>query len=113
VDVYLVNHHGLDTSNHPALVAALKPEVAIVNNGPRKGAEPRTMELLMKEVGVVGVFQLHRNVRDGAINAESARIANDQEQCKGIPLQLRVEPRGDKYAVYVPSRDAERIYRSR
>ncbi len=113
VDVFLVNHHGLDQSNHPALVSALAPEVAIVNNGPRKGAEPRTMALLLKEVGDVGVFQLHRNVRPGAQNAESARIANDQEACKGVPLRLRVDPAGDRYVVYNPSRDGERVYMSR
>ncbi len=113
VDVFLVNHHGLDASNHPALIAALAPEVAVVNNGPRKGAEPRTMETLLKQVGDLGVFQLHRNVRPGAINAERSRIVNDAEACQGHPLQLRVDPRGDRYTVYVPSRDAERVYQSR
>lgn len=113
VDVFLVNHHGADSSNHPALLAALQPEVAIVNNGPRKGGEPRTIAQLQKQVGDVGLFQLHRNVRPGAVNAESARIANDQEACKGVPLRLRVDPGGGRYVVYNPTRDAERAYSSR
>jgi beta-lactamase superfamily II metal-dependent hydrolase len=113
VDVYLADHHGLDASNNPALVAALAPEVAIVNNGPRKGAEPRTIALLLKQVGDTGLFQLHRNVREGALNAESARVANDTEACRGEMLRLRVDRRGEHYAVEIPSRHAVRDYNSR
>lgn len=112
VDAFLVNHHGLDSSNHPALIGALDPTVAIVNNGPRKGAEPRTMKLLMDEVGVEGVFQLHRNVRQGAVNTESGRIANDPEQCQAVPIHLRVDRRGREFTVEVPSRGTERRYRA-
>lgn len=110
VDVYLVNHHGLDTSNHPALIDALAPEVAIVNSGPRKGAEPRTMAYLTKKLRDVGVFQIHRNVRPGAVNAEPSRVANDGEACTAQPLHLRVEPDGARYTVHVPSRGAERVF---
>jgi beta-lactamase superfamily II metal-dependent hydrolase len=110
VDVYLVNHHGLDTSNHPALIDALAPEVAIVNSGPRKGAEPRTMAYLTKKLRDVGVFQIHRNVRPGAVNAEPSRVANDGEACTAQPLHLRVEPDGTRYTVHVPSRAADRIF---
>jgi beta-lactamase superfamily II metal-dependent hydrolase len=113
VDVFLANHHGLDVSNNPALVSALAPEVAIVNNGARKGAEPRTMALLMKETGDVGVFQLHKNVREGAVNTDSARIANELEQCAGEQLHLRVDPDGEHYTVEVPSRHTSRAYDSR
>jgi beta-lactamase superfamily II metal-dependent hydrolase len=110
VDVYLVNHHGLDASNHPALIQALAPEVAIVNSGPRKGAEPRTMTQLLKQLRDVGVFQLHRNVRPGAVNAESARIANDAEACTAQPIHLRVAADGTRYTVLVPSRSVERDF---
>lgn len=113
VDVFVVNHHGLDQSNHPALITALKPEVAIVNNGPRKGAEPRTMAQLLKDLGDLGVFQLHRNVRPGALNTEPARIANEEENCSGHFIRLRVERDGTRYSVEVPSRGVERAYNAR
>jgi beta-lactamase superfamily II metal-dependent hydrolase len=113
VDVFLANHHGLDASNNPALVSALAPDVAIVNNGARKGAEPRTMALLLKQAGDVGVFQLHKNVRESAINTEPARIANELEQCAGERIHLRVDPEGEHYVVEVPSRHTVRNYDSR
>jgi competence protein ComEC len=113
VDVYLADHHGLDGSNNPALISALAPEVAVVNNGAQKGAEPRTMALLLKQVGDLGVFQLHRNVRQGALNTEPARVANDLEQCKGEHLHLRVNPDGEHYTVEVPARHASRAFESR
>jgi hypothetical protein len=110
VDVYLVDHHGLDLSNNPALVKALEPEVAIVNNGARKGAEPETMKLLLSQVGDVGVYQLHRNVRENAVNAEPARVANADETCGGSYIHIKVEPRGAHYTVEVPSRQTVREY---
>ena len=110
VDVYLVNHHGLDTSNNPALIEALAPEVAIVNNGPRKGAEPRTMALLIKQLRDVGVFQLHRNVRPGAVNTETGRIANGEEACTAQLITMQVEPDGGGFVVSIPSRHAERAF---
>ena len=113
VDVYLVDHHGLDLSNNPALVSALDPEVAIVNNGARKGAEPATMKLLLKQVGEVGVFQIHRNVREGALNTEDARIANAEETCGGSYIHLKVDPRGAHYSVEIPSRQTVRDYDTR
>ncbi len=112
VDVYLVDHHGLDLSNNPALVAALDPQVAIVNNGPRKGAEPRTMELLEKQLRDVGVFQLHRNVREGARNTDPARIANPDENGAGTYIRLLVDPNGSHFTVLVPSRNTVRHYDS-
>ena len=38
VNVYTINRHGgLDNSGAPALLGAIKPQVIVVNNGPRKG----------------------------------------------------------------------------
>lgn len=110
VDVYLVDHHGGDSSNNPALIEALAMDVAIVNNGPRKGADSRTMTTLIRRLRDIGVFQLHRNVTPGAANTEPARVANAEEACTGQPILMRVEPRGGRYVVSVPSRSVERAF---
>jgi competence protein ComEC len=105
VDAYLVNHHGLDSSNNPALLRALEPTVAIVNNGPRKGAEPRTMRLLLDELGPTRVFQLHRNVRDGALNTDAPLVANDTQDCNAAFVQLTVPPAAKRYTVAIPAKN--------
>jgi hypothetical protein len=110
VDVYLADHHGLDLSNNPTLIAALKPEVAVVNNGPRKGAEPGTMKTLLTQLGEIGVFQLHRNVRPDGHNTDNARIANTDEICGGSYIHLHVDRNGEHYTVSVPSRESVRDY---
>jgi beta-lactamase superfamily II metal-dependent hydrolase len=106
VDAYLANHHGADSSNHTALVQALQPTVAIVNNGPRKGGEPRTLRLLLDQLGAGRVFQLHRNVRDGAVNAEPTFVANDQEECGAAFVRLTVAPDAKRYSVAIPAKNA-------
>lgn len=59
VDVYLSTHHGLDLSNCPAIVDALRPRVAIVNNGETKGGEPEALRTIRHSPGIEDVWQLH------------------------------------------------------
>lgn len=113
VDVFLVAHHGLDQSNNPALVRALAPRVAIMNNGARKGAEAGTVATLGGTRELEAVFQLHRNVRADDLNAPAAFIANDEEACAGHFMKLSVEEGGARYTVTVPSKGTVRTYESR
>jgi competence protein ComEC len=59
VDLYLTSHHGIDRSGSAALVHALHPQVAIMNDGPRKGGTPQTMGTLYSSPGLADVWQLH------------------------------------------------------
>jgi competence protein ComEC len=59
VDLSVVSHHGLNISNSPALVHAIRPRVAIVNNGTRKGATPEAMKTLFSSPGLEDVWQIH------------------------------------------------------
>jgi beta-lactamase superfamily II metal-dependent hydrolase len=114
VDVYQVNHHGLDASNNPLLVEALAPRVAIINNGARKGGGPRTYATLRNARSVEAIFQLHRNVQTTAAdNAPVEFIANVDEPCQGQLIKLSVDPKGKSYAVSIPSKGTTRTYKTR
>src|SRR5207253_6177666 len=59
VDVYVVSHHGLDRSGSPALVDAIQPRVAIMDNGPHKGGAPTTFTTIEGLPGLKDLWQLH------------------------------------------------------
>ena len=59
VDVLLGLHHGVDTSNSEVLVHALRPRVAIMNNGTRKGGQPGVMKTLHSSPGLEDLWQMH------------------------------------------------------
>lgn len=58
-DLFIVSHHGQAISNSPALLHALAPRVAIMNNGTRKGGQPETMKVLHSSPGLEDLWQIH------------------------------------------------------
>ena len=78
MDLMVVSHHGTARSNSPALLAAVRPEVAVVDNGERKGAEAETMGNLASAANGVGaVWQLHAAASVGPeLNTVQERMAN-------------------------------------
>ena len=77
VDVYIVSHHGLDRSGSPALVDAIAPRVAIMNNGGRKGGAPTTFETIEGSSRLKDLWQLHTaEGSDAKHNVAESRIAN-------------------------------------
>jgi hypothetical protein len=90
VDLYLVNHHGLNQSNSPALVHALAAKVGIVNNGERKGISPDVARILRSSPGMQDIWQLHYSAVAGAdLNAPEQFIANmKQQDCQGHAIKV-------------------------
>ena len=74
-DLYLLPHHGGDDVSHPAYAAALRPRVALLNNGETKGGGAKTFSMLHRIAGL-DVWQLHRSTNAGVENFADARIAN-------------------------------------
>ncbi|MDA1092917.1 MAG: MBL fold metallo-hydrolase [Acidobacteria bacterium] len=65
VDLHFVSHHGLEVSNSAALIHALAPRVALLNNGTRKGGTPGPMRTLHTSPGLEDLWQLHFSVLSG------------------------------------------------
>jgi competence protein ComEC len=62
VDLYLTTHHGLAISGPQVIVHAIRPRVALMNNGPRKGGSRETWTTLKGSPGIEDIWQLHYSV---------------------------------------------------
>ena len=76
IDAYLVAHHGNGDASVPALLAAIRRRVAIVDNGVVKGGTATALATLRAATAVENVWQLHRTINDGAENFPDAFVAN-------------------------------------
>ncbi len=77
VDVLIVSHHGWYQSSSPALVDAITPVVAIMDNGETKGGSTPTLETIRAIPGLKTLWQLHYSDEGGPQhNAPAPYIAN-------------------------------------
>jgi competence protein ComEC len=87
VNAYLVAHHGGADAAVTETFAALKPRVAIMNNGPSKGGARVTYEALHEVSGLEDVWQLHASADAADANFPSPYIANlDESRAYWIKL---------------------------
>ena len=77
VDLYLVSHHGSETSGSPALVHAIRPRAAVMNNGAAKGGAVQTFQILRESPGLEDLWQNHYSIpagpgvqQDGAVHRQ-------------------------------------------
>ena len=95
VDLFLVTHHGADLSNPKALVWALHPRIAILNNGARKGASPAAWQIVHDSPGLEDLWQLHYAAEsDRDHNVPEDHIANPKENCEGKYIKISADPDG-------------------
>ena len=92
IDLYLVSHHGSETSGSEALVRAIEPRAAIMNNGPRKGGAVQTFRILAATPSLEDLWQNHWSVPGGeAHNRPPEFIANLEEDAAlpdGRPVHM-------------------------
>lgn len=116
VTIWQADRHGsLDGAGAPALLGAIKPQVIVVNNGPRKGlgqidrnvrsittpgfqntSPSYSYEKIAALPGVEDIWQGHLAMTDTAHNTSEKLIANLEEtpECKGNWIKASVAPDG-------------------
>jgi beta-lactamase superfamily II metal-dependent hydrolase len=98
VDLYITSHHGLGISGTNVLVHALRPRVAVMNNGARKGGAVQAFQVLHTSPGLEDLWQLHWSGAGGSEqNAPGIFIANLDEP--GTPHS------GPAYSIKVSARE--------
>ena len=113
VDVYLTTHHGLGASGNPAIVQAIHPRVAIMNNGAKKGGEPSAWQIIKDSPGLEDIWQLHYSVAGGSDhNVRDSFIANvDEVGDAGSYLKLTAQQDGS-FTVYNSRNKFGRSYKT-
>jgi len=96
VDVYIVSHHGQDISGSAALVHALHPKVAIMDNGEKKGGTVEAWDTIHASPGILDIWQLHFSAAGGKDhNTDEKMIANmTSDQDAGNYLRLTAHKDG-------------------
>ena len=95
-DLLLTTHHGGDPDNPKALVWALHPRVAVINNGEHKGGSPEVWQIVHDSPGLQDLWQLHYAADAGREhNSVENLIANTDAKSDGHFIQVTVEPDGE------------------
>lgn len=77
VEVYLTTQHAYAESGGAFLVDALRPMVAIADNGAHKGGAPEAFQVIKQSPGLEGFWDLHYSYSvDKKLNAQASFIAN-------------------------------------
>jgi competence protein ComEC len=113
VEILVVSHHGLFQSSSPALVEAIAPRIAIMDNGARKGGSTPTFLTLKQSLGLETLWQLHFSNEAGAAhNSAEEYIANPTGPDAAHYLKLTVSPNGS-FAVFNSRTSATKTYAAR
>jgi competence protein ComEC len=95
VDLYLATHHGGFPDNPRALVWALHPRAAVINNGPHKGGSPEAWQIVHDSPDLGDLWQLHYALdSDKQHNAAESLIANVDEKSDGHYIEVRASSDG-------------------
>jgi competence protein ComEC len=92
VKLLLGLHHGVESSNSPVMVHGLRPRVAIMNNGTRKGGDPTTMMSVHTSPGLEDLWQIHFSQLSGQEYTQPGMfIANGIDEAPAV-MPLRPIP---------------------
>jgi competence protein ComEC len=107
ISLYETPQHGGETSK---AIYAMAPHVAIIDEGARKGGDPKGWKTVSESAGLEDVWQLHFAFAAGKeANAPDLRIANVEEQCAGLYLKVTAESSGE-FTVYNPRNKYSKTY---
>jgi quinol monooxygenase YgiN len=107
ISIWQAGRHGaLDGAGAPGFLYAIRPQVVVVNNGPRKGlggpspgaekAQTVHYERIARTPGIEGIWQSHRSLLDRDHNTADEMIANleDTAECQGHFIRASIAQNG-------------------
>jgi beta-lactamase superfamily II metal-dependent hydrolase len=113
VDLYLTTCHGANASNAETIVHALKPRVAIMNNGAKKGGSADAWQITRNSPGLEDLWQLHFAIAGGKDNnVPDSFIANLDPNCEGKYIKVAANADGS-FTVFNSRNKYEKTYKAK
>ncbi len=95
VDAFVLTHHANSDTNLPQMLTAIRPRVAIADNGAYKGGSPSTWDALREHPEIRGVWELHKSLNQRSVNFPDTFIANledgDHDRAAWIKLSAKAD----------------------
>ncbi len=111
VDLYMVNHHGFASSNNPTFLKSIKPQVAVLCNGPRKGGNSDVIKMLEEFSFCKALYQLHWNVSIPVEdNTDPDYIANLNPKQPGHFIKAHVHRNGNQFTMTINETLNSRVF---
>lgn len=113
IDLLVVSHHGWDHSSSPALIWGIRPRVAVMDNGEKKGGSLSVLDTIQKSPGLESLWQLHYSDEGGAKhNTAPEYIANLDKGTDGNYIQVTASPTGS-FSVFNSRTGKTKAYHAR
>lgn len=113
IDLFMVTHHGRNTSNNPILLRTIEPIVTVMNNGPNKAGDVETVRALRTIPSIQAAYQLHRNQKTGDEGNTDPSLIVNNDPAGGRFLHVAVSPDGATFRVKMDVDGPERVFESR
>jgi competence protein ComEC len=110
VDLWMVSHHGFRVSNSRLLIHSIRPKVAIMNNGSRKGCELQVLDNIKTSPGLQDLWQMHYTPASADKNTAENLIANPKDPCEAKMIKVSAQLDGT-FTVTNTRNDFSRTYK--
>lgn len=89
VNLLIVTQHGSNISSNPASLTDMRPDVAVMGSGGKKGGDAETIKAVEASPGLMGFWRLHENFAHPEWDGDKNMIANLNPPASAVAAQAK------------------------
>ncbi len=89
VNLLIVTQHGSNISSNPASIADMRPDVALMGAGGKKGGDEEAIKTIKASPGLTGFWQTHENFAHPEWDGDKNMIANLNPPASAVAAQAK------------------------
>ncbi len=89
VNLLIVTQHGSKISSNPASIADMRPDVALMGSGGKKGGDEEAIKTIKSSPGLMGFWQTHESFAHPEWDGDKNMIANLNPPASAVAAQAK------------------------